>query len=71
MPRESFDSESVALMGKALDAAWHELRSSSGMPVSEAAEIKTRMAERILVAVANGERDVQALKGLALELSAS
>jgi hypothetical protein len=62
----SFDSEALTLMGRALDEAWREAQEIS--VADDAAEIKSRMAERIMSAAANGERDIGVLKQIALSV---
>jgi hypothetical protein len=62
-----FDLETVALLREALEDAWALLR-----PEQRAMMLKTTLAERILKAAANGERDRErlieaALHGIATE----
>ena len=63
-PRESYDSETVALMGCVFDAASAALK-SAGISVPDA--LKSVMAQRILRAIAKGERDIERLAQHAIE----
>jgi hypothetical protein len=56
-----FDLETVALLREVLDDAWAALR-----PEQRATMLKTRLAERILKAAAQGERDRERLLDAAL-----
>ncbi len=57
----SFDPETVTLLRKALDDAWTCLP-----PEQQATMQKTALAERILKSAAQGERDRQRLRDVAL-----
>jgi len=56
-----FDPETIDLMRSVLDAAWASL-----LPEQQASMSQTILAERILRAVARGERDPTRLCALAL-----
>ena len=56
-----FDLETVALLRESLDYAWDSLR-----PGQQATMLKTTLAERILKAAAQGERDRERLRDAAL-----
>jgi hypothetical protein len=62
----SFDPETISLLRQTLEQCWLELRPSQRAQLS-----KTLIAERILAAAANGERDPLRLRSAALaELAA-
>jgi hypothetical protein len=63
-PRESYDPESVALIGRAFDAATAALKTAA-IPVPDA--LMSVMAHRILRAIAKGERDIDRLMQHAIE----
>ena len=68
LPPNSFDPETVALMGRVCDDAWNEAqRWLSLAPVGDASGLRAMLALRVMAAVANGERDPQRLGLLALE----
>jgi hypothetical protein len=68
LPPHSFDAETVALMGALCDEAWHEAQSQLALPeAGDPTGLRDLVAQRILAAVANGERDLQRLKAIALE----
>lgn len=56
-----FDSETIAVMKKALDEAWNRLP-----PKMQATMLRTTLAERILKSAAAGERDRERLREAAL-----
>lgn len=56
-----YDLETVALLRETLDDAWDCLR-----PQQQATMLKTTLAERILKAAAQGERDRARLRDVAL-----
>ena len=56
-----FDLDTVALLRETLDDAWDCLR-----PQQQATMLKTTLAERILKAAAQGERDRDRLRKVAL-----
>jgi hypothetical protein len=56
-----YDLETVALLRETLDDAWDCLR-----PQQQAKMLKTTLAERILKAAAQGERDRERLRDAAL-----
>jgi hypothetical protein len=64
----NFDPATVALMGRACDGAWHELRTKVFFPsLADERDIRHLIALRIMTAVADGERDFERLKVAALE----
>jgi hypothetical protein len=67
LPPSSFDPETVALMGRVCDDAWNEAqRWLSLAPVGDATGFRAMLALRVMAAVANGERDPQRLRLVAL-----
>ncbi len=56
-----FDLDTVALLKQTLDDAWSSLQ-----PEQQAKMQKTVLAERILESAANGERDPERLREVAL-----
>ncbi len=56
-----FDLETIALLRETLEQAWASLR-----PEQRATKFKTMLAERILKAAAQGERDPERLLEAAL-----
>jgi hypothetical protein len=56
----TYDPETLAVLGQAFDAAWHELQSAV-LPV-DAALAREELAARILFAADQGERDPERLK---------
>ena len=60
-PAAYFDSETIALMKRALDEAW-----SSLPPKMQATMLKTTLAVRILESAADGERSREGLRNAAL-----
>ena len=62
----SYDPETLAMMTRVLDEAWHELRSVNAA-ADAAPTLRTTMATRIMAAVAEGEREPSKLKLLALQ----
>jgi len=60
-PVAYFDSETIALMKKALDEAWGSLP-----PKMRATMLKTTLAARILESAADGERSREGLRNAAL-----
>jgi hypothetical protein len=66
----TFDKDTIALMGRAFDDACKELWAASFFPTAaDESGYKDVMAQLILGAVANGERDPERLKAIALGLS--
>lgn len=61
-----FDLETVALLRETLEDAWASLR-----PEQRATMLKTTLAERILKAAAQGERDPERLLDAALNGAAT
>ncbi len=67
LPPSSFDPETVALMGRVCDDAWSEAQSWLSLaPVGDATGFRAMLAPRVMAAVANGERDPQRLRLVAL-----
>lgn len=65
----AFDSETAALMGRALDEAWSEIGPAASMRLGfDQAAIRKALAGRVLVAVQLGQRDPERLKLIALDL---
>ncbi len=64
-PEQSFDSDTVALMGRVCDAAWNELQARV-RPCGDPIHVRTLMALRVMGAVAEGECDPQRLRKIAL-----
>lgn len=59
-----YDADTIALMREVFEVAWHEVQGRTlNMTADEA---RCRMAEGILSAVADGERNKVRLKNLAL-----
>ena len=60
----SYDSETIAVMRAVLEDSWASLR-----PDQQRTSLKTDLAQRILAAAANGERDPIRLRAEALAKS--
>ena len=59
----SFDSESVALIKEAFEAAWHEVCSANTpFPAVRATHLRDRLAQTILHMAEKGERNPTVLK---------
>jgi len=68
LPPKSFDPDTVALMGRVCDEAWIEAqRWLSLAPMNDTSRLRETLALRVMAAVANGERDPQKLRLLALQ----
>lgn len=68
LPPNSFDPDTVALMGRVCDDAWIEAqRWLSLAPMGDPSCLRETLALRVMAAVANGERNPQRLRLLALE----
>lgn len=64
---DSFDPETVALMGHVCDQAWNEAqRWLSLAPAGDLSGLRDTVALRVMTAVANGERDPVRLRIIAL-----
>jgi hypothetical protein len=63
--QQSFDCETVALMGRVCDTAWQELQLRLNA-YSDLSQVHDLLAIRVLAAVALGERDPERLKVIAL-----
>ncbi len=67
-PDTNFDPATVALMGRACDDAWHDLREKVFFPtLADERDIRHLIALRVMSAVAGGERDLERLKTAGLE----
>ena len=66
MDEEAFDSETKALMTRALDESWRELQAMLIVDPLDADALRAKLASRISSAARNGERDPQRLKLIAL-----
>ena len=67
--QSDYDTDAVALMGLVCDDAWITLKSEEPhYPVPEV-DARATMAMRVMRAVADGERDLQVLKAIALALA--
>ena len=65
--KPNFAPEDVRLMGSACDEAWKILRTALLLPSADYQQsVRTRMAARVMSAVADGERDPNQLKSIAL-----
>jgi hypothetical protein len=64
-PYTNFDAETVALMGRAFDAAWSELESQH-LIAEESQAARSAVARAIMAAVVDGERDHLRLVTIAL-----
>ena len=60
-----YDPETVAILGRVFSAAWHEIKEAGAVP-SDQESARADLARRILAAAADGERDPERLKRLAL-----
>ena len=66
-PTDYYGPHKLALMTRALDAAWEEVDLAGLSKVVDPPGFRTVMEVRILAAVRDGERDPERLKELALE----
>ena len=65
----NFDPETVALMGRVCDEAFNEARQTTFFPTPAGEqEFRISIATRVMLAVADGERDAARLKALALAI---
>ncbi len=72
MPMPKIDPETVALVEEVCDEAWHVLEAATSIiSPAEAHEIRCQMVSRVMAAVADGERNPEELKVLALNLRQS
>ena len=68
LPPQSFDPDTVALMGRVCDDAWIEAQNWLSLaPMGDTSGLRETLALRVIAAVANGERDPQRLRLLALQ----
>ena len=68
LPPRSFDAETVTMMGRISDEAWHEAQSRLSAPeTGDPSGLRNLVALRIIAAVSNGERDPGRLRAIALE----
>lgn len=69
MPHRAFDSETLSIMGRALDEAWTEVEAKTPLRAEpEKAGIKRALALRIMAAVQVGQRDPERLRAVALHV---
>ena len=61
----AYDPEAMAVLGRVFSAAWHEIQEAGAVPPDQEAA-RAELARRILAAAADGERDPERLKRLAL-----
>ncbi len=67
-PPHSFDAQTVAMLGRISDEAWHEAQCRLSFPqAGDPSGMRNLVALRIMAAVASGERDPKRLKAIALE----
>ena len=66
MDEEAFDSETKALMTRALDESWRELQAMLIVDPLDADALRAKLASRISAAARTGERNAQRLKLIAL-----
>jgi len=67
VPQSNFDPDSVALMGRVCEEAWHQMQARLSFPLPADAEASLHhMTERVMRAVAMGERDPVRLKAIAM-----
>jgi hypothetical protein len=63
----SFQPEEITLMGTACDKAWAILQTALMFPSGDyQRSVRRRMAKRVMAALAEGERDPDQLKSIAL-----
>jgi hypothetical protein len=63
----SFDSETMALIKDAFEAAWHEIRSSNAVfPAMRADALRDRLGQAILHLAEAGERNPEVLRSRAV-----
>jgi len=68
LPPQSFDPETVALMGRVCDDAWKEAQVWLSLaPLRDPSGLRETLASRVIAAVAHGIRDPQRLRLIALE----
>ena len=70
-PKGAFDQDTVSMMGRAFDEAWDQVEHSTFLPdIESATAMKSAMAKRIILAVANGEIDPEHLRQAAIDAAA-
>lgn len=68
----NFDCETVALMGRACDEAWGQIRETTFFPTPVDTDVfLQKLAVRVMEAVSQGERDPNRLKAVAMGVSPS
>jgi hypothetical protein len=68
LPSQSFDAETVALMGRAVDDALAEAQDRLSLPQrGDPTELRKLVAVRVMAAVVVGQRDPERLKAIALD----
>ena len=64
---EAFDPATVAMMGRVCDGAWHEATNRLSLfSARDSTSLRNVLALRVMAAVANGERDPDRLRLIAL-----
>jgi hypothetical protein len=67
IPQSNFDAETISLMGRICDEAWQMLHRPTFAAPDGEVQLRSMIANRILSAVALGERNPARLKAIALE----
>jgi len=68
IPSTNFDPATVDLMGRACDDAWRTIQEKVFFPSqADERDVRHLIELRVMTAVADGERDVERLKTVALE----
>jgi len=67
-PQNSFDAETQRLLTHALDEAWAAVQTALVVKPLDPAALQTRLAQRIMSAANQGERDPKRLKLIALQV---
>jgi hypothetical protein len=63
----SFDPQTLALMGRVCDEVWREIQNKDVFPsLSDEFEIRRLVARKVMTAVAEGERDPERLRAVAM-----
>jgi len=65
-PDTSYDPDTLALLMRAFDDAWKDVQSALVVKPFAADTLRTRLAQRIMAAANDGERDPARLKLIAL-----
>ena len=68
LPPQSFDPDTVAMMGRVCDEAWEEARARLSFPdAADLSGLRNLVAARVMAAVAGGQRNPEQLKTIALD----